>query len=86
LVRHSFCRAGEYNDFNTGPAIATNSWRHGCVTWDGATVRFYEDGALVASGAPGAGAYNTLGVSQLVMGACVIPQCPLASLHTGEAS
>jgi len=86
LVRHCFCRAGEYNDFNTGPAIATNTWRHGCATWDGTTVRFYEDGVLVASGAPAAGAYNTLGASQLVIGAFVILQCPVASLHTGETS
>jgi hypothetical protein len=63
------CSAGEYNDLSFGPAIATNTWRHTCITYDGTTARFYQEGVLVASGVPPAGAYATLGASQLVMGA-----------------
>jgi hypothetical protein len=66
---------GEYNDFSVGPSIATNSWRHVCVTWDGGALRFYQEGVLAGSGVPNAGPFNTLGLSQLVMGEFSLASC-----------
>jgi len=72
---------GEYNDFSVGPSITTNSWRHVCVTWDGGTLRFYQEGVLAGSGVPNAGPFNTLGLSQLVMGGFLSPFTCLCPLH-----
>lgn len=49
------------------PSVLANGWRKLGLTWDGATMRFYVDGAVVASGAlTGTLVYNTSSLPYLL--------------------
>jgi fibronectin type 3 domain-containing protein len=40
---------GTYTEFNTGSVLTANTWQHLALTYDGATMRLFRNGVLVAS-------------------------------------